>query len=888
MSADVIARLNAALADRYVVEGEIGLGGMAAVYLAQDLKNHRPVALKVLDPDVAATVGAERFLREIETAANLIHPHILPLHDSGEAGGLVYYVMPYVEGESLRDRLTRERQLPVGDAVRIATEVADALDYAHRRGVVHRDIKPGNILLHDGRAQVADFGIARAVTTGEGGRLTETGISLGTPTYMSPEQAMGERDVDGRADIYALGCVLYEMLAGEPPFTGPTGQAILARILTEEARPLAESRKTVSKPLEAAVHGALEKLPADRFASASELAAALAGSAHVGPSGPRLGRGPQEAPRRGIGRGERVMWAAAVGVAVAFAVFAWTGMPPGSRQRPTWGTDVARLSIPLPDANPIVFTGLLDLTREALAISRDGRHVVYVGRDDDDRRLFLRAMDGVDPRALEGTEGGFAPFFSWDGEWVGFFTGNMLKKVRVAGGAPIVLSEVANAMGGTWGPDDTIIYGAEVGTQLVRVAADGGVPEVIARSGVGDAYFDWPKLLPDGRVLHAGWYQDLWVWDPATGEDVRLDVDGGDARYVPSGHLVYTRGSDLLAVPFDLERLERLGPETPVLSGIRTELYGAGQFDVSQTGTLVYAPGGAAALGRFAQVSPDGQAETLGLDPARFGSFNLGPDLRRLAAEVWDAAGEVWIYDLERMRPEQLTRHGNNGGPVWSPAGDRMAFWSDREGSQLAFVKALDMSTDAERIPVPFGQAVPTSWSVNGYLSLDVVTEETGWDVVAYGLEGDGATVEVAATDALEWGGSFSPDGELIAYTSSEPGRYQVFVQPFPPTGNRLQVSFGQQDAEEPLWSRDGRELFYRSGSRWMAAAVTASPVLDAGPPRVMFEGDYLNLTWRSYDLAPDGRSLLAVESLERQEATHLHVVQGWLHQLDRLAPSAR
>ncbi|HEY6947954.1 MAG TPA: serine/threonine-protein kinase, partial [Gemmatimonadales bacterium] len=273
---DSAQRLTAALADRYRIERELGQGGMATVYLAQDVKHDRKVALKVLRPELAAVIGGERFLAEIKTTANLQHPHILSLFDSGDAEGIVYYVMPYVEGESLRDRLHRERQLPIDEAVRIATEVASALDYAHRHGVVHRDIKPENILLHDGSAMVADFGIALAVSRSEGGtRMTETGMSLGTPYYMSPEQAMGEREITAKSDVYALGAVLYEMLTGEPPFTGPSAQAIIARVVTEEPRSLTLQRKTIPPHVEAAVETALAKLPADRFATAAQFAEAL-------------------------------------------------------------------------------------------------------------------------------------------------------------------------------------------------------------------------------------------------------------------------------------------------------------------------------------------------------------------------------------------------------------------------------------------------------------------------------------------------------------------------------------------------------------------------------------------------------------------------------------
>src|SRR2546427_1609157 len=298
---ELLSRLQPALSDRYQLDREIGAGGMATVYLAQDIRHDRRVALKVLRPELAAVIGAERFLAEIKLTANLQHPHILPLFDSGEADSFLYYVMPFVEGESLRDRLRREKQLPVDDAVRIAREVADALDYAHRHGVIHRDIKPENILLHDGRALVADFGIALAASKAGSTRMTETGMALGTPDYMSPEQAMGEREITARSDVYALGAVRYEMLTGDPPFTGSTAQAIVARVVTESPRSLTAQRHTIPPGVEAAALTALEKLPADRFATAAEFADALRNKGYTATTaGPAPARAPSAAPRRPV------------------------------------------------------------------------------------------------------------------------------------------------------------------------------------------------------------------------------------------------------------------------------------------------------------------------------------------------------------------------------------------------------------------------------------------------------------------------------------------------------------------------------------------------------------------------------------------------------------
>jgi serine/threonine-protein kinase len=401
------ARLAADLADRYRLERELGQGGMATVYLAHDVRHDRKVALKVLRPELSAILGAQRFLAEIKLTANLQHPHILSLFDSGEADGLVFYVMPYVEGESLRDRLAREKQLPVDEAVRIACEVADALDYAHRHGVIHRDIKPENILLHDGRALVADFGIALAVSRSDGGtRMTETGMSLGTPHYMSPEQAMGEREITAKSDVYALGCVLYEMLTGEPPFTGPTAQAIIARVMTEEPRSLTLQRKTIPPHVDAAVVTALAKLPADRFARAAQFAEALSrpGASVVAATPAR----PREAVERAATPRARARavapWAIAV-LALGGAAWGWLERTP--RQGTSWQY------ITLGD-------GLVPTTlAPSLALSPDGASLVV--RDDiQNGRLWIKRRGELHAVPVPGTERSMRPAFSPDGQWVSF------------------------------------------------------------------------------------------------------------------------------------------------------------------------------------------------------------------------------------------------------------------------------------------------------------------------------------------------------------------------------------------------------------------------------------------------------------------------------------
>ncbi|HET7041184.1 MAG TPA: protein kinase, partial [Gemmatimonadales bacterium] len=556
---DALGRLATALSGRYRLERELGQGGMATVYLAQDLKHDRKVAIKVLRPELAAVIGAERFLTEIKTTANLQHPHILPLHDSGESDGFLFYVMPYVEGESLRDRLNREKQLPINDAVRISVEVAGALDYAHRHNVIHRDIKPENILLHDGRALVADFGIALAASKAGSTRMTETGMSLGTPHYMSPEQAMGEREITARSDVYALGCVTYELLCGEPPFGGPTAQAIVAKVLTEEPRPLLPKRHTIPPHVEAAVLTALEKLPADRFATAAEYAAALndpTGTAH-GPRGTLISRA-YPRPRRET----MVVRGALAGCLLLGAAAAWGWFRP----RPAPPVTTLGLSLtPAPDPNGQV------------ALTPDGERLVYQasGASVGTGRLWVKARGRVEATPLSGTDSAIAFALSPDSKWVAFQRGAHLFKVSLDGGAitPLADSVFGVGTGLAWLDDGTIFFTSSQSgrSRLARIPEAGGpLTELLDLDSIRRV----PVLmtpLPGARgVLFAACAVrcspgDLWVYDAVTRSGKQLVRDAAQGWYLPTGELVYVdHAGQLFAAPFDLKHLELRGTPVPV------------------------------------------------------------------------------------------------------------------------------------------------------------------------------------------------------------------------------------------------------------------------------------------------------------------------------------
>jgi serine/threonine-protein kinase len=871
---DSITRLEAALADRYQIEREVGQGGMATVYLAKDLKHERLVAIKVLKPELAAVIGAERFLGEIKTTANLQHPHILPLFDSGQVDSFLYFVMPYVEGETLRDKLDREKQLSIDQAVRIATEVAEALDYAHGRGVIHRDIKPANILLHEGRVLVADFGIALAVQQAGGTRLTETGLSVGTPQYMSPEQATGDRELDGRSDLYSLGCVLYEMLAADPPHTGSTAQAIFAKVLTDEPRRLTELRDTVPDHIEAAVHSVLQKLPADRASNGARFAEMVSGQ--VAPPSSNV----PAAASSGYRWRERLVWAAAL---VAVLLVAMLG-----RVNDAENPVVKRLTLTLPDSAPMAFIGAAALGngRRAFAVSDDGSTLVYVGVRDGVARLYVRPIDSFEARELPQTEGAFGPFFSPNGLWIAFFVGNELRKVRVDGGAPLPVALAPNSTGGDWAEDGTIVFATGEGDLLERVSEEGGAVRTVASasSDWGEEYA-WPQVLSvTDEVLVSNGEGGIWLVDLATGESREVSEEASEARYLPSGHIVLVRGSAMYAARFDLERGRITGPTVPVLTGLRGEIYGQGQWDVTLDGTLFFATGIAVAENPLTWVSPGRARELLELPTRYRGTFELSPSGDRLAV-VEEAQGraQVWVYDLATGRPQQVTRGEHSQGPLaWSPDGSEILFHevvtSDRSSSVTVYAQRADGGSGRQLLTDVVGAEGASSWSAGGLLGVRLGDSLAVVDV-------SGEVTPIPETDASSWGLVISPKGDAVAYTSQRTGEYHNYVQPFPPTGEVRQVSLAG-GAEEPRWSTSGDRLFYRNGQRILVVGVQTDPTLSIGAPEVFYEGDFVNVGGRSYDIPSDEERALVIDG-GAAATTMLNVVQGWLAEVERLIEEA-
>jgi Tol biopolymer transport system component/tRNA A-37 threonylcarbamoyl transferase component Bud32 len=887
-------RLVAALADRYRIERELGAGGMATVYLAHDLKHDRKVAIKVLRPELAAVIGADRFLSEIKTTANLQHPHILPLHDSGQTDSFLFYVMPFVEGESLRDRLAREKQLPINDAVRIATEVAGALDYAHRHGIIHRDIKPENILLHDGRALVADFGIALAATSA-GHRMTETGMSLGTPHYMSPEQAMGDRELTPRSDVYALGAMTYEMLLGEPPFTGPTAQSIVAKVMTERPAPLIARRERIPQEVEDAVLTALEKLPADRFASAAQFAEALAQPGATTVTRQRAATAPTGMSRRAMG----ILMAGLGVVALAATAFALLG-----RRTATAPARVARFALALPAGQELLAPG-----GTRLAWSPDGEAFVYTGPGKGKSQLWLRKLDELQATPIAGSEGATSPVFSPDGKEIGFVTLSpfVVKVVAVSDGqSRTVWGEGASGGGLAWS-DNGYLY-ADGGTGLVQMRPDGSDRKTVLSLDTlkKEAGVAWPTALPGGRgiLLRVRSIGDATSDYRIVAVDLRDGsrkdlVRGLVARYSPTGHLLWVTGDGALhAQRFDLGRLELLGTPVSLWNGLAIAGFGAADLALSPAGDLLYVPGvirtGFSQLSWVTREGARTPVDTMAID-GLIGAMALSPDGSAVALEILrpaDAANlsRIWVKRLGGG-PTQLVTSENRSSyePTWTPDGRDLLFDSD-EGAAI-YRQRADGSGSAERV------AVVPNGALGMALHKDGKTLVVRGDAVAgrrqllkVRLGTDSLPTPLLATAGDEVYPAFSPNGRWIAYVSSETGRAEVYVRPFPDVDSRkLQISTGGGAA--PRWNPAGGELFYISGAGdMMAARVETAPTLKlSGVVRLFtpqgFQGGNGALF---YDVAPDGRRFLMLDitaAPTNAASERLVVVQNLAAELSRRLP---
>ena len=873
--------LDAALAGRYRIERELGAGGMATVYLAHDPRHDRPIAIKVLHRDLGATLGSERFLAEIRTTARLQHPHILPLLDSGEADGLLFYVMPVVTGESLRARLERERQLPVPDAVRIAREVASALDYAHRHGVIHRDIKPENILLQDGQALVADFGIALAVQQAGGERLTQTGLSLGTPQYMSPEQAMGERTIDARSDIYALGAVAYEMLAGEPPFTGPTIQAIVARLVSEQPRGLTAQRRSIPNHVESAVLRALEKLPADRYATAADFAAALDSP---GTDTARVATGRLTSRTFTI---PLITLAAVATVSAGTAIWAW--------RQPVPSPEVVRYRI-LIDSVPAVRYWLGEV-----AVSPDGAVIVRSGGPNG--TLLVRRRDELAFRPLAGTEGALGPLFSPDGTRVGYYANGAFMAAPIDGGPPTVLEDsLLTPETVSWGSDG-YLYGSALQNGITRREAHAGAkPELVTMvdTAAGEQTHLYPELLPDGKTLlfhvdYRGGKQGIAV--SALGDRKhKLLLDGIRARYAPSGHLLYTTSDGRLwAVRFDPKSRTTSGTAVQVADRIPGTIVGPVDFAVSATGTLVYSMEDASARRELTWVSRTGTR--IPFDSTWKGEFSnptLSADGSRAAVSIREGSeSNIWIRPIAGGLPIKLTtqQRQNSVEPAWSPDGRWVSYLSGMASTGDVWRQRIDGSGAAERLLRSQRPLSEQIWSPLGNaLLVRTTTASAGsGDILLIHPGVDNTPTPLVASPHSEYSPVVSPDGKWLAYVSNESGRYEVYVTSLA-TPSTAKWAVSTTGGSAPRWSHRGDELFYLDAqSNLVAARLTTAPSLVVQSTRVLFNAsDFVqtSVSRRNYDVAVDDQRFLMVQRAEGAKRGQIVVVEHWADEIRGKGPN--
>jgi eukaryotic-like serine/threonine-protein kinase len=872
---DLPERLSTALADRYRIERELGQGGMATVYLAQDLKHDRKVALKVLRPELAAVLGAERFVVEIKTTAALQHPHILPLFDSGTADGFLYYVMPFIDGETLRDKLNRETQLGIEEAVKMTTAVAGALDYAHRQGVIHRDIKPENILLHDGRPMVADFGIALALSAAAGGRMTETGLSLGTPHYMSPEQATAEKEITGRSDIYSLASVLYEMLTGEPPHMGNSAQQIIMKIVTDTPRPVTELRKSVPAHVAAAVAQALEKLPADRFASAADFAAALEGR-----FGTRVAAQTAQANAR-VRPWRWIAMAAGVAALGCAALAAWAlrggGVRAGDGERVEFAF---RLGLGVADPPQV-------------AISADGRRILQAVQDSGGvSRLLMRELGSTALIPIPGTEGGVSPEFSPDGAWIAFLAEGKLRKVPARGGPSTVLADSVNA-GAGWGLDGTILY-TRSGDGLWRVPESGGTPERLTTLDTARREFNhwYPQALPGGRAAIFNSFSTptarsrIEAVEFATGRRTVL-VDGAVfARYVASGHLLYVRDGAIFAVPFDPASLSVLGAAVPVVDDVAwAQTDGVAGFAVSRKGTLVYLKASEWSVDRRVVWADRGGNERPALPEAgQWAEPRLSPNGRWIAITRLEPRRQIWLFDMSRRILTQLTRtQGVSFNALWMPDSRSIIHTTETPVYDLHRVP-IDGSAPGTVVASAYDKMASSVSPDDGTV---VYLENVDRDRLMLAPIAGGDPTPFEERETSQRNGAFSPDGRWLTYEEFSPnGKPEVYVRALDGQGGRRQLS--ADGGSQPRWTRGGREVVYRKGDAVLSVSFRPATG-EVGTPALLFRkadaGRLGNGRTIGYDVTPDGSQFLMVTPIERPGAQPIVVILNWFGELKGKVP---
>ncbi|MDO8795816.1 MAG: protein kinase [Vicinamibacterales bacterium] len=903
----------------YEILSALGAGGMGEVYKARDTRLDRTVAIKVLPEALAADPQfRERFDREARAISQLEHPHICALYDVGEQAGTAYLVMQYLEGETLADRLATGA-LPLDQALKTAIQIASALDKAHRAGIVHRDLKPGNLMLTKAGAKLLDFGLAKSsapVAAGAGlsmlpttpANLTMQGTILGTFQYMAPEQLEGQ-DADARTDIFAFGCVLFEMLTGKKAFEGKSQASLIGAIMHATPPPIAAMQPLAPAALDRIVRTCLAKEPDERWQSAGDLLRELKWAADAAPEPSKAV--PVVAHRNGR---ELVAWSvAAVSILAALA-----GGVVAYRQRIATDTLAYRTTILPPDE--ATFSGSeATAGADRFALSPDGRRLTFVARGADQRtELWVRPLDALTAQPRAGTDGASSPFWSPDSRFIAFYAQGKLKKIDAAGGPPLTLTDAVTSgggsSGGTWNRDDVILFSPRAGSGLFRVSASGGMPSPVTMldTASGERGHLYPFFLPDGRqflYLSRGTPTSptavggVYVGALDSEERTQIFKGGANTTYA-RGHLLFLRDATLMAQSFDVGRLKLTGDPVPLAE--RVDLGGLtgafGAFAVSETGLLAYQTRGGDLRSQLTWFDRTGKQPTTVGEPTDQMNLELSPDGTRLAVSVLDPAAnarDIWIHDFarENLRTRFTFDPSDEMDAIWSPDGSRLIFTSARKGTQDLYQKA---STGAGAEDVLLADSVnnkyPSSWSSDGKFVLYHIgnaNSQTGNDLWVLPLFGDRKPTPVLQVPFNQISGRFSPDGRWIAYTSNESGRVEVYVMPFAGatsgaarstenSGGKWQVS--STGGTVPRWRRDGKELFYLSAdNKLMAATVNGQgSAFEVGAVHALFEvhrrlAGYLGYgAGSNYDVSPDGQRFLVNAAVSGQTTAPITLIVNW------------
>ena len=862
---------------------------MGQVWQATDTQLNRDVALKILpdafaaDPDRLA-----RFQREAQVLASLNHPNIAAIYGIEEAEGTRALVLELVEGPTLADRISKG-PIPVDEALPIAKQIAEALEAAHEAGVIHRDLKPANIKVReDGTVKVLDFGLAKAFQpdasapglSASTAAATQRGMLIGTAAYMAPEQARG-KPVDKRADIWAFGVVLLEMLTGRRVFRGETGSEMLAEVMKTEP---SWDRLPAEVPpgLDSLLRRCLQKDPRQRVRDIGDVRLAMEGALETTGDAPTE---PNVTPLR-VWQRPSVILVAGMTAILASSLTVWSLMRPGPQA-------LSRFEIPLraeESFNPVGGGHIV-------AVSPNGRHIVY----NTTAGLSLRSLDQVAPVLVAGTEGnGFEPFFSPDSQWIGFYAGGQLKKVSVTGGAPVTLGDAQAPFGASWGDNDMILYG-QGSEGIWRVPGSGGTPEPVITVENGEQAHG-PQMLPDEWVLFtfrpagASWDESHIVMQSlANGERVVLIEGGRDARYVETGHLVYASNDMVLAVAFDLDARQVLGGPVPLVEGVRGSLNtGAAQFSVATNGSLVYVPGdnqrGVYAL---VWVDREGRASPVVEQQAAYAAPRVSPVGSLIAVSIAEEDNtDIWVIDADRGTRTRLTTDASRDiGPLWTPDGTRIVFSLDRGGGPNALHwMAADGSGCVERLTESRRSQGATSWLPDGS-ALAFYDVGTPYDIFTL-IPGE-QPVRFRETESWERGPAFSPDGRWLAYSSNVTGRAEVYATPYPGPGGTTTIS--TSGGRSPRWSADGRELFYRNGDEMLVVAIETAPSLQVGSPQVLFARPFVpeapSSGAHNYDVTADGQRFLMLEAVAdgiggEPSREQIILVQDWFQELTDRVPT--